>query len=283
MKQLGGLDTVWIKKSDITLLSNDIRQAIDGQEVDFRDNKEGVLSILKNDIYTFINIKNTENHLATIEHNLLSEYVASISHQLKTPLTSIQIMIELLENAPPEKQAEFIYNIKTSIAQMDWLTTSLLKMAKLDSKMIEFTPTEITVSTLLKSAIIPLEILLDIKNQSIKLYNDVNLICDNNWTCEALTNILKNAIEYSEENSIILVDSGNNPIYNWISVTDTGNGINKDDISSIWVRFKGSRNKNGNGIGLPLALSIIKGQNGDIDIDGGGNGMGATFIIKFFK
>lgn len=274
---------MWIKKSEITLLSNNIRRAIDGQTIDFRDNKEGVLSILKNDIHTFINIKNEEKDIAIIEHKFLSDYVASISHQLKTPLTSISLMIELLENTPQEKQVEFIYNIKTSIAQMDWLTTSLLKMAKLDSKMIAFTPTKIKVSKLLKLAIIPLEILLDVKNQSIKLCNDIELMCDSNWTCEAFTNLLKNAIEYSVENSTILIDSGNNPIYNWISVTDTGEGIKKEDVGDIWVRFTGSRSKNGNGIGLPLALSIIRGQNGDIDVNGGGKGVGATFIIKFFK
>lgn len=274
---------MWIKKSEITLLSKDIRRAIDGQTIDFRDNQEGVLSVLKNDIHTFVNIKSEEKDIATTEHKFLSDYVASISHQLKTPLTSVQLMIELLENAPQEKQMEFLYNIKTSIAQMDWLTTALLKMAKLDSKMIEFTSNKIEVSTLLKSAIMPLEILLDIKNQSIKLCNDIDLICDNHWTCEAITNLLKNAIEYSPENSLILMDSGSNPIYNWISITDAGTGIKKEDLGSIWIRFSGSRSKNGNGIGLPLALSIIRGQNGDIDVDGGGKGVGATFTIKFFK
>ncbi len=274
---------MWIKKSELTLLSEDIRRAIDGQAVDFRDNKEGVLSVLKNDIHTFINLKSEEKDIATTEHKLLSDYVASISHQLKTPLTSVQIMIELLENAPQEKQAEFIYNIKTSIAQMDWLTTALLKMARLDSKMVEFTSTKVKVSDLLKSAIAPLEILLDVKNQSIKLCNDADLLCDNRWTAEALTNLLKNAVEYSAENSTIVVDSGSNPIYNWISITDTGEGIKKEDISNIWIRFTGSRSKNGNGIGLPLALSIIRGQNGDIDVDGGGKGIGATFTMKFFK
>lgn len=283
LKRLGGLGIVWIKKSEITSLSENIRRSIDGQTVDFRDNQEGVLSILKNDIHTFINLKSGEKDVATTEHKFLSDYVASISHQLKTPLTSVQLMIELLENTPQEKQAEFIYNIKTSLAQMDWLTTALLKMARLDSKMIDFTTNKVKVSTLLKSAITPLEILLDVKSQSIKLCNDINLICDSHWTSEALTNLLKNAIEYSAENSTILIDSGINPIYNWISITDTGEGIKKEDIGSIWIRFTGSRSKNGNGIGLPLALSIVRGQNGDIYVDGGGKGVGATFTIKFFK
>lgn len=128
-----------------------------------------------------------------------------------------------------------------------------------------------------------LEILLDIKNQKIELLNKIDLFCDSHWTAEALTNLIKNASEYSPESSIIQVDCGGNPIYQWISVTNAGKGIRREDISKIWKRFIGSQNTNGYGIGLPLALSIIRGQNGDIDVDGRGNGKGATFTIKLFK
>jgi len=274
---------VLIKKNEIITLSENIRKVIDGQTVEFRDNKEGPLSILKNDIHTFVTIKSQQMNYAVLEHELLTEYIVNISHQLKTPLTSIQIMVELLETAPPEKQAEFIYNIKKSLAHMDWLTTALLKMARLDSGMIEFSFTSLNVSKLLKIAIEPLDIVLDIKNQTVALLHDIELLCDNHWMAEALTNLIKNASEHSPENSTILIDCGENPLYRWISITDAGNGISKEDISNIWTRFTGSRSKSGNGIGLPLALSIVRSQNGDIDVNGGGKGVGAIFIIKLFK
>lgn len=274
---------MFIKKSEITQLSNHVRKAIDGKSVDIRDNKEGPMSILKNDIHTLVNIKNEQLDVIKQEHDKMTEYLDNISHQLKTPITSMMIMTELLESAPPEKQAKFLSNIKISLTRMEWLATSLLKMARLDAGSIEFTMVTMPVSQLLKTALEPLEILLDVKNQRVKLLHDEEIYCDSRWTAEALTNLIKNASEYSPENCTICVDCGENPIYKWITVTDAGTGIAKENIAGLFKRFEGSRSKNGYGIGLPLALSIIRGQNGDIDVNGGGNGAGATFTIKFFK
>lgn len=272
-----------IKKGELLSLSENVRKAIDGQEVDFRDNREGALSILKNDIHTLVSIKNEQVNAAAREQQLLTDCLSNVSHQLKTPITSMLIMADLLENAPPEKQREFLSNIKSSLSRMDWLTTALLKMARLDSGSVQFAVVTGTVSSLLKEALKPLEILLDVKNQRVELLHDLEIPCDRLWTGEALTNLLKNASEYSPENSAIWVDCGENPIYRWISITDSGKGIKREDISGIWTRFVGSRSKSGYGIGLPLALSIVRGQKGDIDADGGGNGRGATFTVKFFK
>lgn len=283
LKRSGGLDIVFIKKSEITTLSENVRKAIDGQSVDFRDHREGPLSILKNDIHTLISLKNEQLESNVQEHKYLTEYLSNISHQLKTPITSMLIMADLLETAPPEKQVEFILSIKTSLVHMEWLTASLLKMARLDSGVVEFSITTISMSRLLKVALQPLEILMDVKNQRVAILHDIDVCCDCQWMAEALTNLIKNASEYSPENSTIQVECGENPIYRWISITDAGKGIPREDLSRIWERFAGSRSMNGYGIGLPLALSIVRGQNGDIDVDGGGKGCGATFTIKLFK
>lgn len=271
-----------IKKSEITELSEGIRSAIDGNEVDFRDNQEGPWSILKNDINTLVRMKNEQMVSAQKERDVLSEYMADISHQLKTPITSMRIMADLLENAPEEKRAEFTKNIQISLTRMEWLVASLLKMARLDSGVVDFSMTKIPSSELVRAALQPLEILLDVKNQNVKILNDIELICDKKWTAEALTNLLKNASEHSPEGSEICVDSGSNPIYRWISITDSGNGIEKEMYAKLFKRFEYSQNENGYGIGLPLARSIVRGQNGDIEIDGGGHGKGATFTIKFY-
>ncbi|MBI4857785.1 MAG: HAMP domain-containing histidine kinase [Acetobacterium woodii] len=272
-----------IKKQEITALSDDIRKAIDGKEVDFRDNREGLWSILKNDINTLVRINNEQRNTAQRDRDLLADYLADISHQLKTPLTSMLIMADLLENAPADKQEEFVANIKISLTRMEWLVATLLKMARLDSGAVEFSMAEISAGDLLKKAQQPLEVLLDVKNQTVELANDTTLFCDHRWTAEALTNLLKNASEYSSANSKIIVNSGINPIYRWISVTDCGKGISKQKYPALFKRFEYSQNENGYGIGLPLALSIVRGQNGDIEIDGGGKETGATFTIKFFK
>lgn len=272
-----------IKKQEIISLSDDIRRVIDGQRIDLRDNREGVWSTLKNDIHTLAALKNEQINSSQRERNLMADMLANISHQLKTPLTSMMVMADLLENASPDKQEEFISNIKIGITRMEWLVTALLKMARLDAGTIDFSSESIQVSELIDLALEPLQILLDIKNQSVEISGDVELLCDKQWTAEALTNILKNASEYSPVGGKIHIDSGMNPICKWISVTDSGEGISNIKAASLFNRFAGSQSNKGYGIGLPLALSIMRGQNGDIEVEGGGKGKGATFTLKLFK
>ena len=98
-----------------------------------------------------------------------------------------------------------------------------------------------------------------------------------------MTNLLKNAMESSKEGGVIRVDSGENPLYTWLSITDAGDGIPMERMKCLFQRFENSQNENGYGVGLPLALAIVRGQNGDIEVAPGGNGTGATFTVKFYK
>jgi K+-sensing histidine kinase KdpD len=273
---------VLIRKKDIKQLSDDIRRIIDGQSIDIRDNREGVWGILKNDIHTLASLKNEQVDTLQHDRNIMKDNLTNISHQLKTPLTSMQIMADLLENAPPDKQAEFIANIKTGLTRMEWLVSALLKMAKLDAGAVEFSPDWNKSSEIITAALEPLQILLDVKNQSVEITGATKLYCDKRWTAEALTNVIKNASEYSPENSVIKMEVGENPICSWIAVTDSGSGISNTDIARLFKQFEGSRSDKGYGIGLPLALAIMRGQNGDIEVNGGGNGVGATFTLKFY-
>jgi len=122
-----------------------------------------------------------------------------------------------------------------------------------------------------------------VKNQHVDVVHSAEFLCDRRWTSEALTNLIKNASEASPDGGTIRIESGTNPICKWISITDSGTGIEKSKIFSLFKRFEGSSHEKGYGIGLPLALAIMRGQNGDIEVDGGGNGQGATFTLKFFK
>lgn len=275
---------MWISKDEITGLSDDIRKIIDGENIDFRDNKEGMWSLLKNDIYTLSTMKSEQADSFQKERNIMNNMLTDISHQLKTPITSLLIMSDLLENSPLENQREFIRNIKMGILQMEWLVANILKLAKLDSKVVEFVKRKIDIKYLIELSLEPLQILLDIKNQEVEIIeSNLELYCDIKWTAEALTNVIKNASEYSPNNSKIIIDAGENPICQWVSVRDSGKGISFNNMGNLFKRFEGSRSEKGYGIGLPLALSIMKGQNGDIDVDGGGNGVGATFKLKLYK
>lgn len=274
---------MWIRKKEIEQLSEFVKGYISGEELDIRDNREGAFPILKNDIYTLVNRKNEQIKVVESERNVLSDYMADISHQLKTPITSMMIMADLLEDAEPEKQVELIHNIRFSLNKMEWLVGALLKMAKLDAHAVDFIKKDVKASELMEAVMPSVAILLDINNQTLELKNDCVINCDKRWTVEALTNIVKNAIEHSPEDQTIEIDSGKNPMYDWISVKDNGVGMNRNQYAALFKRFEYSTNENGFGIGMPLALSIVKGQNGDIDVDFGGDGQGTTFIIKFFK
>ena len=274
---------MWIKKKEVEQLSEFVKGYISGEELDIRDNREGAFRILKNDIYSLVNKKNEQIKVIESERDVLSDYMADISHQLKTPIISMMIMADLLEKAEPEKQAEFIHNIRFSLNKMEWLVGTLLKMAKLDAHAIQFIKKDIHAAELFEAVKPSVAILLDINNQTMELKKNCVLYCDKRWTVEALTNIIKNAIEYSPKDSVIVVDSGENPMYSWISVKDSGAGMSKDQYAAVFKRFEYSTNENGFGIGMPLALSIVKGQGGDIDVDFGGNGEGATFVMKFFR
>lgn len=173
--------------------------------------------------------------------------------------------------------------LTVSLNKMEWLVGALLKMAKLDAHAIDFIKNDVHTSELLEAVKPSVAILLDIHNLTIELKQDCIIHCDKRWTTEALTNIVKNAIEYSPDGSVIEIDSGENSMYSWISVRDSGMGMDKTEYAALFKRFENSTNENGFGIGMPLALSILKGQGGDIDVDFGGKGEGTIFILKFFK
>ena len=124
---------MWISKREIETLSDIVKGYASGDETDIRDNKEGAFSILKNDIYSLVDAQKQQISNTQKQRDILAEYMSDISHQLKTPITSMSIMIDLLEDADPEKQAEFISNIKFMLGKMEWLVKSLLNMAKIDA------------------------------------------------------------------------------------------------------------------------------------------------------
>lgn len=274
---------MWVSKKEIETLSEIVKGYVSGEEVDIRDNKEGAFSILKDDIYGLVAYQQEQLKNIKKQRDILAEYMSDISHQLKTPITSMSIMADLLENADSEKQSEFISNIKLMLGKMNWLVKNLLNMAKIDAGTVLFSKKKVSVSSLIQDVLPSVCILLDINEQKIEVLNDINVFCDKRWTVEALTNIVKNAIENSPKKSKIEIDSGENAIYSWISIRDYGVGIDKSNYVAMFQRFQYSTNDSGFGIGMPLALSIMNGQGGDIDIEIPSDGKGSLFVLKFYK
>lgn len=274
---------MWISKKDIQQLSANVKKLIAGRKIDVRDNREGSLRILKNDIHTLVINQREQVENLQRERDVLKDTLADISHQIKTPLTSMMIMAELLEDAPPDKQSEFILNIRSSLTRTEWLVSALLKMAKLDAKSVEFRYENINSNDLITSALTPLTIQLELQEQEVVIVGEEIFNCDKRWTAEALSNVIKNAAEHSPFGTKIIIEVGRNPIASWISVQDAGIGLERAQIAKVFKRFEGSNNAAGYGIGLPLALTIMKNQRGTIEVDPGGRGTGATFTLKFYQ
>ena len=258
-------------------------------ELKIEDNGEDEISRLRNELYktTILLRESAEN--SEKEKTNLSNSLADISHQLKTPLTSIRIMLDNIEENPnmdEKTRNEFIEEISRQIDWISSLVISLLKLAKFDAGAIVMQDTQINVKKLIDNVINNLAIMIDIKNIKIeeKIDEDVILRADYNWQLEALTNIIKNCIEHSKEDSKIKIEVENNSIFVKIKITDEGEGIEKEDLSHIFERFYKSKqvSENSIGIGLSLAKTIIEKENGYIKVDSE-LGKGTTIEIKYLK
>lgn len=275
--------------AEIEKLTCYLRQISSGDyALDIRDNQEGELSILKNEIYK-VNLRLAEqNTLLEQEKVRLTDAISDISHQLKTPLTSLMVMDDLLsdENLPISKRKEFTRNIHIQLERMEWLVSSLLKLAKIDAGTIQFKKEQIVVKELIQKALEPILIPMDIKEQTIfiKGEEEVAFLGDFNWTVEAIINILKNCVEHTPEGGKISIFFTENVLFTEIIIVDNGKGISKKDLPYIFKRFyKGTNASEGSiGIGLAMAQSIITAQNGDIEVQSEPE-KGTCFHIKFYK
>ena len=252
------------------------------------ENTEDELSNLSNELYKITVMLKEQADTSNRDRYVLQTSLEDISHQLKTPLTSISIMLDnIIENPEMEEQTrkEFIHEISRQIEWINWLVISLLKLSKLDSNIVEFNKKEIQVENLINNVIKNLSIPLDIKQQSIIVSGKkATFIGDYNWQLEAITNIVKNCIEHTPELKNIYINYEENNFYTKIIIRDEGTGIDKKDIKHIFERFYKGKNSSENsiGIGLALAKSIIEKDNGYI-ICSSKVGEGTTFEIKYMN
>lgn len=263
-----------INKKNYTLLIDEI--------------SEDELSILKNEIYkTTVMLKESaENSL--IDKRNLKKSLEDISHQLKTPLTSTLVMLDNMidtDEIDTKTQNEFLHDIKKEILNINFLIQSLLKLSKFDASTITFIKENVLMSDIIKKSIENVSLQADLRNVEIIVKSeskDSFLKCDFRWQVEALTNILKNSLDHSEENSQITLIYSKNKAYLELKIIDFGEGISKEDLPHIFERFyKGKNAKEDSiGIGLALAKTIIEEDNGMITVDS--SKKGTTFTIKYF-
>lgn len=258
-------------------------------ELKIENNTEDELTHLRNELYKITVLLKKQADTEQKERKQLSKSISDISHQLKTPLTSISIMLDnMIENPSMEEKTkeQFIHEIGRQIEWINWLVISLLKLSRLDANVEIFQQEEIKIEELIQNTIQNLAIPIEIKNQEIIVQGDKNakIIGDYKWQLEAITNVVKNAIEHTPENKKIWITLEENSLFTKIVIKDEGPGIAKEDIKHIFERFYKGKNSSENsiGIGLALAKSIIEKQNGYISCYSKLK-EGTVFEIKYMK
>ncbi|MFD2443809.1 sensor histidine kinase [Bacillus sp. CGMCC 1.16607] len=280
--------TAW-RYREIKKLSSYLRRISNGEySLDVRDNDEGELSILKNDIFKVTLMLSEHSTLLQQDKMKLTHAISDISHQLKTPLTSMMMMADLLSNPKLNevKRMEFTRNIRVQLERIEWLVSSLLKLSKIDAGTINFKKDQVIVHRLIQKAVEAVLIPLDIKQLSLKIVGgeNVSFLGDYNWSAEAFINLLKNCVEYTKVGGEIIISFSENPLFTEITIADNGKGIQKKDLPYIFKRFYKGENagEDSVGIGLAIVYSIIKSQHGDIEVRSE-EGKGTSFHIKFYK
>lgn len=273
---------------DIKDMTDYVYNSSEGRKFEMKNrNQDGQIGLLKTELIKMTNILKEKVELLNNEKIFLNNTISDISHQLKTPMTSLVILNDLMyEDLPKETKIEFLDKIKSQLNRMEWLVKSMLKLSKVEAKVINFEKKEVKINELIKRSVAPSLIPMEIKNIELGISGDENTtyIGDINWSSEAFVNIIKNCIEHTPQGGKININYDQNPLYCEVVIKDSGEGIDKKDLPHIFKRFyKGKTSKEDSvGIGLAMSKSIIESQNGDIYVKSEKN-EGTEFHIIFHK
>ncbi|MCR5207273.1 MAG: HAMP domain-containing histidine kinase [Eubacterium sp.] len=249
-------------------------------------NAEGELSILQNNLLKVISQLNTQNEVIEADRLYLADSLADISHQLKTPLTSMLVASELLEKEENEaKRKELSELINKQCGRMSWLIQTLLKLSRLDAGTAELNNAELSVGDIIDGALEPFMLTMDLKNISVKKsVNEFTFKGDRNWSVEAFQNIIKNCIEHTADGGCLTLITDETTVYKRIIIKDNGCGISKEDLPHVFERFYHGKNSSDESVGIGLALSktILNKENASLSVTSE-EGEGASFEIKFYK
>lgn len=246
---------------------------------------EDEFSLLEDEIYKTVRELRIAREQAQQKQKHQSENLADIAHQLKTPLTSMSLMTQLLSAEASSEQLEYIGRLDSQLTRLSWLTDSLLIMSKLDAGKVGFSTVTVTVEELAARAVEPMEQLLQKRSQSVIIYGkEIPISCDPHWMAEALINLIKNCSEHTPASGQIIIKVSSTPLYLQITVEDTGSGFDPAELPHLFRRFFKGKNssKNSIGIGLALCKAIVEEQGGVIHAENRQEG-GARFVIRFYS
>lgn len=251
------------------------------------ESNEGELSILQSEIRKMTLRIREQNDALKKEKEHLADSLADIAHQLRTPLTSVNLILSLLENSHDENELKkFKREAEELLLQMDWLITSLLKISRLDAGIVVFKSEEINVNKLISTALRPFLISIELHNIDLQIHVEKGIVIhgDSGWLSEAFQNIFKNCIESVGDNGRLQITCENNQLFTEIVIYDSGHGFKKEDLPYLFKRFYRGKNTDatGYGIGLALCRMIITRQGGTITAKNHVQG-GAIFYIHFPK
>ena len=244
----------------ISSLADDINQVLHGDSsIDFDSYSEGELSILHSEIYKMTIRLREQQQTLTREKAHLADSIADISHQIRTPLTSINLLIGLLSE--PE-----------------------LTISRLDAGTVQFKQEQVSLEELLKKSCVTLLIPMELRGQELRIHADGAFRGDLSWTSEAIGNIVKNCMEHTPEGGRIEIEATENALFSEIIIKDNGTGISPEDLPHIFERFYKGKDSDGKSFGIGLALSrmIIAGQGGTVKAENR-KPVGAMFTIRFYK
>ncbi len=286
------------RKKDIFQLQDYMDKISRGNyELEINDNSEDELSSLKNSLYKITVYMKEQADSARIKKVMLAQSVSDISHQLKTPLTSTQVLLDNLNDNPDmdySTRKKFIYEALNQVNGMSWMIVSMLKLSRIDAGVVEFNNENISINKIIEEAVGNLEVIAEIKNVNIEKNidnrnedelnkSDIYIKGDYNWNREALQNIIKNAIEHSNDKGTVKINITDNDVYTAVYIANRGEKLSDKQQKQIFERYysEAKYEDNSMGIGLPLAKAVIEKQGGYISVES--DDEETVFIVKYIK
>ena len=273
---------------EIAALSESIDRILHGADsVTVSDSAEGELSLLSSEVRKMtVRLREQADYL-TRDRLRMSDALADISHQLRTPLTSMNLTVSLLSKSDltAEERTRLMFELKQRLARIDWLVETLLKLSKIDAGTVAFRRDAVRAADLLRAALAPLEVAMELRGQALSVtVGDETFTGDLAWSAEAVGNLLKNCSEHTPAGGEISVTVRETALFCEILIHDSGSGFAKAEIPHLFDRFYRGSNASPEsvGIGLSLARTVIAAQNGTLSASNAPSG-GALFTVRFYK